>query len=46
MTDGAVVVVVVVRDGKVVLHKAYGLANREKQIAMRSDTIFSLGVFD
>jgi CubicO group peptidase (beta-lactamase class C family) len=36
-------VVLVARDGKVVLHKAYGLANREKKIAMRPDTILAIG---
>jgi CubicO group peptidase (beta-lactamase class C family) len=36
-------VVLVARDGKVVFHKAYGLANREKKIAMRPDTILAIG---
>ncbi|MBI3408034.1 MAG: serine hydrolase [Planctomycetes bacterium] len=36
-------VVLVVRDGKIVLHKAYGLANREKKIAMDPDTILAIG---
>ncbi len=36
-------VVLVARDGKVVFHKAYGMANREKKIAMRPDTIFGIG---
>jgi CubicO group peptidase (beta-lactamase class C family) len=36
-------VVLVARDGKVVLHKAYGLANRDKQIAMRPDTVLAIG---
>src|SRR6516225_5990590 len=36
-------VVLVARDGKVVFHEAYGLANREKKIAMRPDTILAIG---
>jgi CubicO group peptidase (beta-lactamase class C family) len=36
-------VVLVARDGKIVLHKAFGLANREKNIAMRPDTILAIG---
>src|SRR5262245_26966789 len=36
-------VVFVAKDGKVVIHNAYGLANREKKIPMRPDTIFAIG---
>jgi CubicO group peptidase (beta-lactamase class C family) len=36
-------VVLVARDGKVVYHQAHGLANREKKIAMRPDTILAIG---
>jgi CubicO group peptidase (beta-lactamase class C family) len=36
-------VVLAARDGKVVSHKAYGMANRQKQIAMRPDTILAIG---
>lgn len=36
-------VVLVTRDGEVVFHKGFGMANREKQIAMRPDTILSIG---
>jgi CubicO group peptidase (beta-lactamase class C family) len=36
-------VVLVARDGKIVFHKAYGVANREKQIPMRPDTILAIG---
>jgi hypothetical protein len=36
-------VVLVARDGKVVFHKAYGMANREKNIPMRPDTILAIG---
>ncbi len=38
--DGAVLIV---RDGQIVLHKAWGMANREKKIANRPDTIFAIG---
>ena len=33
----------VVRDGKVVLDRGYGLANREKEIPVTKDTIFAVG---
>jgi len=36
-------VVLAARDGKIVFHKAYGLANREKHIAMGPDTILAIG---
>lgn len=36
-------VILVVRDGKVALHKAYGLANRESQVPNTIDTIFAIG---
>src|SRR4029078_1111199 len=36
-------VILVARNGKVVLHKAYGSANREKQIARRPHTILAIG---
>jgi len=36
-------VVLVARDGQVVFQKAYGLANREKNIPMRVDTILAIG---
>jgi CubicO group peptidase (beta-lactamase class C family) len=36
-------VAVVARDGKVVFAKAYGMANREKQIRMRIDTVMGIG---
>lgn len=36
-------VLLLARDGKVVFHKAYGMANRDKQIPMRPDTIFGIG---
>lgn len=35
--------VLVVRDGAVVLERAFGRANREKGIAHRSDTVFAIG---
>ncbi len=35
--------VLVVRDGKVFLHEGYGLANREKSIPNKPDTIFAIG---
>lgn len=38
--DGAVLVT---RNGEVVLHKAYGFANREKKIRNSTDTIFAIG---
>lgn len=38
--DGAVIVV---RDGKTVLQKGIGLANREKKIPNRIDTVFAIG---
>ena len=31
------------RNGEIILRKAYGLANREKQIKNRTDTIFAIG---
>lgn len=36
-------VVLIARDGDVVFHKAYGLADREKPIAMRPDSILAIG---
>lgn len=36
-------VVLVARDGEIVLHEAYGLANREKQVTMKPDTILAIG---
>jgi CubicO group peptidase (beta-lactamase class C family) len=36
-------VVLVARDGKVVFHKAYGMANREKRLPTRPDTILAIG---
>ena len=36
-------VVLVARDGAVAFHQAYGLANRDKKIPMRPDTIFAIG---
>jgi len=35
--------VLVVRDGQIVLHQGYGLANREKGIANGQDTIYAIG---
>lgn len=35
--------VLVVRDGKIVLDRGYGLANREEKIAATKDTIFAIG---
>lgn len=35
--------VLIVRDGEVVLNEGYGLANREKQIPIRADTVFAVG---
>ncbi len=35
--------VLVLREGAIVLDKGYGLANREKEIANRPDTIFAIG---
>ncbi len=35
--------VIVVHDGKTVLDAGYGLANREKQIAVTPDTMFAIG---
>jgi CubicO group peptidase (beta-lactamase class C family) len=36
-------VILVVRDGKIALHKAYGLANRESKVPNTIDTIFAIG---
>lgn len=36
-------VLLVVRDGQIVLDKGYGLADREKQIAYSPDTVFDIG---
>ncbi len=36
-------VLFVVRDGDVILHKGYGLANRDKKIANGTETIFGIG---
>jgi CubicO group peptidase (beta-lactamase class C family) len=36
-------VVLIAREGKVVFHQAYGMANREKQILMRLDSILAIG---
>jgi CubicO group peptidase (beta-lactamase class C family) len=36
-------VVLVARDGNIVFQQAYGLANREKKIVMRPDTILAIG---
>lgn len=41
--DGFAGVLVVVRDGEVVLEDAFGYANREKKIPNRMDTIFAIG---
>ena len=35
--------VLVAREGEIVLHKGYGLADRRREIACRPDTIFDLG---
>lgn len=35
--------VLLVRGGKVVLDQGYGLANREKKLSVRPDTIFAIG---
>ncbi len=35
--------VLVARDGKVVLHKGYGLANRERNLSNGTETIFAIG---
>jgi CubicO group peptidase (beta-lactamase class C family) len=35
--------VIVLRDGKVALDAGYGLANREKEIAVTPDTVFAIG---
>ena len=36
-------VVLVARNGEIAFHKGYGMANREKAIAMRPDTILAIG---
>ncbi len=36
-------VVLVARDGAIKFHKAYGMADRDKKIAMRPDTILAIG---
>jgi CubicO group peptidase (beta-lactamase class C family) len=36
-------VVLVAKDGKIAFHKAHGMANREKKIAMRPDTMLAIG---
>lgn len=36
-------VVLLAREGGIVFHKAYGLANREQRIAMRADSILAIG---
>ena len=35
--------VLLARDGKIVFHQAYGLANREQQIQNETDTVFAIG---
>ncbi len=40
---GFVGAVLVMRDGRPVLDRAYGLANKDKKIANRPDTIFAIG---
>jgi CubicO group peptidase (beta-lactamase class C family) len=41
--DGFAGSVLVVRDGKTVLDRGYGMANREKSIPNRPDTIYAIG---
>ena len=41
--DGFVGAVLVMRDGRQVLDRAYGMANKDKKIANRPDTIFAIG---
>src|SRR5262249_6077131 len=36
-------VVMVARDGKIVFNQAYGMANRDKKIPIKLDTIFAIG---
>ena len=36
-------VVLMARDGKIAFNQAYGMANREKQIPMRTDSILAIG---
>lgn len=35
--------VLIVRDGEVILNEGYGMANREKEIPIRPDTVFAVG---
>jgi len=35
--------VLVAKGGKILLHKGYGLANKERQIPVKSDTVFAIG---
>ncbi|REK12552.1 MAG: class A beta-lactamase-related serine hydrolase [Planctomycetota bacterium] len=35
--------VLVTRNGKIVLHEGYGLANRERRIRVKPDTVFAIG---
>jgi CubicO group peptidase (beta-lactamase class C family) len=42
-SEGFSGVVLVTRDDETVLHRAYGLANREREIANDVDTIFAIG---
>jgi CubicO group peptidase (beta-lactamase class C family) len=41
--DGLAGAILVVRNGEIVLHRGFGLANREKQIKNTKDTTFALG---
>jgi CubicO group peptidase (beta-lactamase class C family) len=41
--SGFAATVLVVRGGKIVLHKGYGLANRERNISNGTETIFAIG---
>ena len=41
--DGFEGAVLITRNGKTVINKAYGYANREKKVKNRSDTIFAIG---
>ncbi len=43
VANGFAGAVLVVRGGKIVLHKGYGLANRERKIPNGTETIFAIG---
>ena len=43
VADGFHGAALLTRKGEIAYHKAFGLANREKQIPNRADTVFAIG---